>query len=51
MDALERSHLLHHLTGNVWLSQNEAFDAVIALADRDEGAGQTPDMWMARGLI
>ncbi len=51
MDALERSHLLHHLTGKVWLSQNEAFDAVMALADRDDGAGQTPDMWMARGLI
>lgn len=51
MDALERSHLLHHLTGKVWLSQNEAFDAVIALADSNEGAGQTPDMWMARGLI
>jgi sulfate permease, SulP family len=51
MDALERSHLLHDLTGKVWLSQNEAFDAVIAIADRDEEAHQPPDLWMARGLI
>lgn len=51
MDALERSHLLHDLTGKVWLSQNEAFDAVIAIADRDEEAQQPPDLWMARGLI
>jgi SulP family sulfate permease len=51
MDALERSHLLHDLTGKVWLSQNEAFDAVIAIADSDEEAHQPPDLWMARGLI
>jgi sulfate permease, SulP family len=51
MDALERSHLLRDLTGKVWLSQNEAFDAVIAIADRDEEAQQPPDLWMARGLI
>jgi SulP family sulfate permease len=51
MDALERSHLLHDLTGKVWLSQNEAFDAVIAIANRDEEAQQPPDLWMARELI
>jgi sulfate permease, SulP family len=51
MDALERSHLLHDLTGNVWLSQNEAFDAVIAIADRNEEAHQQPDLWIARGMI
>jgi SulP family sulfate permease len=51
MDALERSHLLHDLTGRVWLSQNEAFDAVIAIADREQEAQHPPDLWMARGLI
>jgi sulfate permease, SulP family len=51
MDALERSHLLHELTGKVWLSQNAAFDAVIAIADRDEDAETPPDLWMPRGLI
>jgi sulfate permease, SulP family len=29
MDALKRSHFLHELTGKVWLSQYEAFDALI----------------------
>lgn len=51
MDALERSHLLHDLTGRVYLSQNAAFDAVIAIADRDEEAQAPADLWLARGLI
>jgi SulP family sulfate permease len=51
MDALERSHFLGELTGRVWLSQNEAFDAIIALADREEDAMQPADLYMARGLI
>jgi SulP family sulfate permease len=51
MDALERSHLLDDLTGKVWLSQNEAFDAVIAIADRDQDAHLCEDIWMARGVI
>ena len=38
MDALERSHLLHDLTGKVWLSQNEAFAALIAIADSEDDA-------------
>jgi len=42
MDALERSHFLHDLTGKVWLSQNAAFDAVIAWADRDEEGELAP---------
>ncbi len=29
MDALKRSHFLHELTGNVWLSQNEAFEGLL----------------------
>ncbi|MCB2059090.1 MAG: sulfate permease [Novosphingobium sp.] len=51
MDALERSHFLEELTGEVWLSQNAAFDAIIALAEREEEAKKPADLWMARGLI
>ncbi len=51
MDALERSHFLHDLTGRIWLSQNEAFDAVLAIANRDDEAQKPADLWMARGLI
>lgn len=51
MDALERSHLLHDLTGRVYLSQNAAFDAVMGIADRDDEAQAPVDLWLARGLI
>jgi sulfate permease, SulP family len=51
MDALEKSHLLHDLTGKVWLSQNAAFNALIIVADSDDQAQKPNDLWMARGLI
>ncbi len=51
MDALERAHLLHELTGRVWLSQNEAFEAVLEIANREEETQTPADLWMARGLI
>ena len=51
MDALERAHLLHELTGRVWLSQNEAFEAVLEIANREEETQKPADLWMARGLI
>jgi sulfate permease, SulP family len=51
MDALERSHLLGNLGGQVWLSQNAAFDAAVASVDRLEDAQRPPDVWLARGLI
>lgn len=51
MDALERSHLLRDLTGRVFLSQNEAFRAAIALADSEDQALAPSDLWLARGLI
>jgi sulfate permease, SulP family len=51
MDALERSHFLHELTGRVFLSQNAAFDAVITIADREKEASAPADLWLARGLI
>lgn len=51
MDALERTHFLDHLTGKVWLSQNAAFDAAMAISDNDDAARAPADLWLARGLI
>jgi hypothetical protein len=35
----------------VWLSQNEAFEAVLEIANREEETQAPTDLWMARGLI
>ena len=51
MDALERTHLLDDLTGQVFLSQNEAFEAVVQLANQEDAADTTPDTQMNMGLI
>ena len=51
MDAIEKSHLLHHLTGKVWLSQNEAFQSLIRSSDEDDNATAIPDNMAASGLI
>ncbi len=51
MDALEKSHLLHDLTGKVWLSQNEAFQSLIRQSDDEDNAPTIPDTMAARGLI
>lgn len=51
MDALERSHLLHDLTGEVWLSQDQAFSALLLRADEEDQPETGSDLWMARGLI
>lgn len=51
MDALEKSHLLGDLTGGVFLSQNEAFDAVIEMANQEDTADTPPDAQMNMGLI
>ena len=51
MDALEKSHLLSDLTGQVFLSQNEAFDAVIEMANQEGTADTPPDAQMNMGLI
>jgi len=51
MDALERSHLLHDLTGTVWLSQNKAFAELLVLADDEDAPATSHDPWAARGLI
>lgn len=51
MDALENSHLLDGLTGQVFLSQNEAFDAAIEMANQEDTADTPPDAQMNMGLI
>lgn len=51
MDALEKSHLLHDLTGKVWLSQNEAFQSLIRSSDTEDDALTVPDNMAARGWI
>lgn len=49
MDALERSSFLQELAGQVFLSQESAFAALLV----DQGGSHVPreDPWMARGLI
>jgi sulfate permease, SulP family len=51
MDALEKSHLLHDLTGKVWLSQNEAFQSLIRTSDDEDNAPTVADAMAAQGLI
>ena len=51
MDGLERSHLLHDLTGQVWLSQNGAYAKLVQQADADDDAVSEPDLLAARGQI
>lgn len=50
-DALQRSHFLDELTGQIFLSQNEAFSALIAIADEENELNSNRDPWLARGLI
>jgi len=51
MDGLERSLLLSELTGQVFMSQNTAFERVVALANNEEQSQVKPDPWHARGMI
>ena len=51
MDALKPSHFLEQLSGQVFLSQNEAYAAIIAIAENEDNADTDIDIWKARGLI
>ena len=51
MDALERAHFLHDLTGQVFMSHVAAFNAVYIIANIDDAAQDPPDLWAARGMI
>ena len=50
MDALSRSHLLHELGGEIFLSQDKAFATLLARAEAEDHSG-TSDQWAARGMI
>lgn len=52
MDKLKRSHLFEELTGEVFLSQNEAFDKIMAkVSNGNDYSNQLRDPWYSRGLI
>lgn len=51
MDALERSEFLDELSGKIYLSQNAAFAALIAMADAEDSVDHIDDPQMARGFI
>ena len=50
MDRLRRSHLLGDLTGQIFLSQDDAFATLVSSAD-DQSVEPREDLWLARGLI
>lgn len=51
MDRLRRSSFLEHLTGNIYLSQGQAFQELLTVAAREDDAPTVADPWLARGLI
>jgi sulfate permease, SulP family len=51
MDALERSAFLHELSGQIYLSQNAAFAALIAIANIEDASNVEDDPQLSRGLI
>jgi sulfate permease, SulP family len=51
MDALQRSHFLERLTGQVYLSQNAAFAALLMAAVEADRPPVNDDAWLSRGLI
>jgi SulP family sulfate permease len=51
MDALERTTFFEHLTGDIFLSQSQAFESAIAAADHHATGPAAIDPWLARGLI
>ena len=51
MDALKRSRFLKALTGEIFLSQNDAFTRLINRDAQEEEPKGADDLWLARGLI
>ncbi len=50
MDALQNSHFLDDLSGQVFLSQHAAFAALVAMADKENLPTTTEDLSLTRGL-
>ena len=51
MDALKNSPLLAELTGEVFLSQNDAFAKLVLDQGEQDPLPDSTDTWLARGLI
>ncbi|MBL8655787.1 MAG: sulfate permease [Altererythrobacter sp.] len=51
MDRLACSHLLADLTGQVFLSQDDAFSTLLSAPDAADALTPRGDLWLARGLI
>jgi len=51
MDALKRSHLLDELSGQVFLSQDQAFATLLARVEAEDSPSTPPDAWAPRGVI
>lgn len=51
MDALKRSRFLHDLTGEIFLSQNDAFASLLNRDMEEDALTGSDDPWLARGLI
>lgn len=49
MDALERSSLLDQLSGRIFLSQDNAFSALVQ--EEESSSSHSGDPWLARGLV
>jgi SulP family sulfate permease len=51
MDALRRSRFLQDLTGQIFLSQNDAFSSLLTRDTKEDAPKGSDDPWLARGLI
>ncbi len=51
MDRIARTHHIHSLSGEVWLSQHAAFDTLIARMDREDAMAIERDPLLPSGLI
>ena len=51
MDHLQHSDFLKHLTGKIFLSQDEAFSYLLSHVEEENQPPAPGDMWLARGLI
>lgn len=51
MDRLKRSHFINDLTGQIFLSQDQAFSKLVKKADAEEISKEPADPQLARGMI
>lgn len=51
MDHLQHTDFLHHLSGKVFLSQDEGFSYLLNHISEEDQPRPSEDLWLARGLI